>query len=275
MQTRLKESLEDIKENDYELPERINQQEITTVMLQNIGAIDPYLRVDLIHDILSTFINQGKYSEQQLRNMLTSLMNKNYLFYRINTSKQEEDAVFRRSYSVLLMSPILAKHSQSSFLSEENIHRVWDNLKKYMKQEQDHRGHVKGKGWVHTMAHAGDALNSISSCTCITAEEVKGMLPIIREQFLIDRPYLFDEEERMVTAIMSMFDKIEKEEKVEWLWTFLYKRRGWKDPAEDLIINNSKHLLRALYFRMLENDEGDMCEVLLQILRELRKQELY
>ncbi|AKG04978.1 MULTISPECIES: DUF2785 domain-containing protein [Salimicrobium] len=275
MKNRLKETLEEIKENDYTLPERVNQQEITTVMLQNMGAVDPYLRSELIHNILSTFIQREKYSDQQLRNMLTSLMNKNYLFYRINTSKQEEDAVFRRSYSVLLMSPILSRHSSNAFLSEENIHRVWENLKKYMKQEQDHRGYVKGKGWVHTMAHAGKALNSLSACACITGEEVKGMLPIIREQFLIDRPYLFDEEEHMVTAIITMFDKIEKEEKVAWLWTFLYERENWKDPEEDLIINNGKHLLRALYFRLIDEEEEEICEVLLQILRELRTQEHY
>ncbi|MBN8233694.1 DUF2785 domain-containing protein [Halobacillus kuroshimensis] len=275
METKLIEVLQPIKENDYALPEGQNLQELTTMMLQKIGTVHPELRDNLIHSIFTTFIERGHYSNDQLKNILQSVLNKNYLFYRIGTSKQEEDAVFKRSFSVLLIPPIMQKHREAPFLKEEDVHRVWEHLKKYMQQEKDHRGYVEGKGWAHAMAHAADAIYSTAACEEITREEILHMLPVIREQFLIDQPYLFDEEERMVTAVLMMFRKIDHVERMEWLETLLYIRDGWQDPKEDIIINNSKHFMRAMYFRMLEGDYRELRQVLENLLRELRKQEAY
>ncbi|ASF38772.1 hypothetical protein CEH05_06455 [Halobacillus halophilus] len=275
METRLIDVLQPIKDNDYQLPENQSLQELTTMMLQKIGSVHPVLRDDLIHTIFTTFIERGHYSHEQLKNILQSILNKNYLFYRIGTSKREEDAVFKRSFSVLLIPPIMNKHRRTPFLKEAEVHRVWHNLKKYMQQESDHRGYVKGKGWAHAMAHAADALYHVASCDEITEAEIREMLPIIKAQFLIDHPYLFDEEERMVTAVMIMFKKIKPQARIEWLETLLYVRESWQDPREDIIINNSKHFLRALYFRMLEGDHRDLRQVLENLLRELRKQEAY
>ncbi|WP_226576882.1 DUF2785 domain-containing protein [Halobacillus litoralis] len=275
VESRLIDVLQPIKDNDFTLPEGQNLQELTTMMLQRIGSVHPVLRDDLIHSVFTTFIERGHYSNEQLKNILQSVLNKNYLFYRIGTSKNEEDAVFKRSFSVLLIPPIMEKHRESSFLKPEEVHRVWDNLKKYMQQEKDHRGYVKEKGWAHAMAHAGDAIYSVAACEEITSQEVLEILPVIRDQFLIDQPYLFDEEERMVTAVLMMFQKINHSERIAWLETLLYIRDGWQDPNEDIIINNSKHFMRALYFRMLEGNYRELRQVLENLLRELRKQEAY
>lgn len=275
METRLMDVLQPIKDNDYQLPENQSLQELTTMMLQKIGSVHSELRDDLIHTIFTTFIERDYYSREQLKNILQSVLNKNYLFYRIGTSKKEEDAVFRRSFSVLLIPPIMNKHRTQLFLKETEVLRVWDNLKRYMKQEADHRGYIKGKGWAHAMAHAADAIHSIAACDEIKEKDILEMLPIIKDQFLIDHPYLFDEEERMVTAVLVMFKKIRPKDRVEWLETLLYERNSWQDPREDIIINNSKHFMRALYFRMLEGDHRELRQVLENLLRELRKQETY
>ncbi|MFG6149481.1 DUF2785 domain-containing protein [Halobacillus sp. B23F22_1] len=277
METKLVDVLQAIKENNFEIPQGQNLSELTTIMLQRVGSPDPVLRDDLIHTILTKFIERDYYNADQLKNILRSVLNKNYLFYRIKMSAREENAVFKRSFSVLLIPPIMKKHQQTGLLGEAEVHRVWENLKRYMEQEKDHRGYIQGKGWAHSMAHAADALDSAAACNEITRQEVIDMLPTIRSQFLIDKPYLFDEEERMVTAVLTMFKKIEPDERVEWLETLLYQRKSWDDPAEEIIINNSKHFLRALYFRNLDYpcDEGKLRQVLETILRELRKQEAY
>ncbi|MCP3026704.1 DUF2785 domain-containing protein [Halobacillus sp. A5] len=277
MEARLIDVLQPIKDNNFEISQGQNLSELTTLMLQRIGTPDPVLRDELIHTIFTNFIKRDYYNSDQLKNILRSVLNKNYLFYRIKMSAKEENAVFKRSYSVQLIPPIMKKHRQTGLLNEAEVHRVWDNLKRYMEQEKDHRGYIQGKGWAHSMAHAADALESVAACEEITRQEVIDMLPVIRRQFLIDQPYLFDEEERMVTAVMTMFKKIEDRERVEWLETLLYLRESWDDPAEEIIINNSKHFLRALYFRNLDNpcDEGHLRRVLEELLRELRKQEKY
>ena len=145
METRLIDVLQPIKDNDYQLPENQSLQELTTMMLQKIGSVHPILRDDLIHTIFTTFIERGHYSHEQLKNILHSILNKNYLFYRIGTSKKQEDAVFKRSFSVLLIPPIMEKHRKTPFLKEAEVHRVWDHLKRYMQQESDHRGMLKGR----------------------------------------------------------------------------------------------------------------------------------
>ncbi|ELK45230.1 DUF2785 domain-containing protein [Halobacillus sp. ACCC02827] len=275
METRLIDVLQPIKDNDYTLQDGQNLQELTTMMLQKIGSVHPVLREDLIRPVFTSFIARNHYTNEQLKNILQSILNKNYLFYRIAMSKNEEDAVFKRSYSVLLIPPIMDKHREDPFLKEEDIRRVWDSLKKYVPQEKDTRACVKDKGWAHAMAHAADAVYSTAACEEITREDILDMLPIIRDKFMIDKPYLFDEEERMVTAVLMMFRKISHAERVEWLESLLYERESWKDPDEDIIINNSKHFLRALYFRMLDGDYRELKQVLENLLRELRKQEAY
>ncbi len=264
-----------IKDRDFHIHNDQELQEITTVMLQQLGNANPVIRDELIYVTFATFIERGYYRHEKMLSILHSIQNKNYLFYRIGTSHKEEDAVFRRSFSVLLIPPIMEQHRKSPFIPEEHVHKIWDNLKKYMEQEKDHRGYVSEKGWAHTMAHAADALYSLALCSEITREEVLDMLPFIRKQLLIPHPYLFDEEERMVTAVLVMFDKLDDEERVTWLQTLLFERESFSEPSEDIIINNSKHFLRALYFRVLEREREPLLEVLLQLLKQLRLQEAY
>ncbi|MFD1017828.1 DUF2785 domain-containing protein [Thalassobacillus hwangdonensis] len=275
MEERIIERLRKVKADDYQLGEIHNLQDLTTLMLQKIGSTDPVLRDELIYTTFSTFIMKEYYSNEQMKSILKSVLNKNYLFYRIGHSHKEEDAVFKRSFSVLLIPPIFHQHQQEAFLTEKEIHDTWEALKKYIQQEKDHRGYVEGKGWAHAMAHAADALAAVAKCEEIHGEALKSMLPVIQQQFLIDQPYLHDEEERMVTAIMVMFGKMEHTDKVAWLESLIYQRKTWTDPNEDIIINNSKHLLRALYFRMLYGDHRPMTQVIENLLRELRKEEAY
>ncbi|MBM7554067.1 DUF2785 domain-containing protein [Thalassobacillus pellis] len=275
MEERIIGTLQGVKDKNYEIHDSYSLPDLTTMMLQRIGSTDPELRNGLIHNIFTTFIERKYYNHEQMRNILKSILNKNYLFYRIHFSSQEEDAVFKRSYSMLLLPPIMEQHKLEPFLTTKEIHQIWSDLKRYLQQERDHRGYIPGKGWAHAIAHAADAVAAVVDCEEITVTEVKDMLPVIREQFLIDSPYLHDEEERMVTAIMKMFEKIEENEKVEWLETLLHKRESWDDPKEDIIINNCKHLLRSMYFRSLYGDHRQLTLVLERLLRTLRKEEAY
>lgn len=116
------------------------------------------------------------------------------MFFRIG--EQDTDSVFRRSFSVLLLPLFLLDHRSQPFLSKAEILRVKENLLQNLNQEQDRRGFVNGKGWVHAIAHAADTLDALAQCGEITRHDLQEILAAIRAVISVrDIVYVYGEKD--------------------------------------------------------------------------------
>ncbi|PFK47750.1 hypothetical protein COI93_00680 [Bacillus cereus] len=252
-QQELKQELQQIKNNNYAVPEDVDAYPYAQWMLDSIGSPDADLRDDLIYSTIERWITGEVFRQKELRGLLLQTLSPDYLFYKIG--EKGTDSVFKRAFSILIPPLILSVHEKEAFLSEEQLYSVAEQVFEYVYLEQDVRGYVEGKGWAHSTAHAADALNALAR-TIRNREFSHAILAAVRHKVrLHDYVYINFEDERLVTAVMSVWNQniLTEEEWNKWLHSFTIIEEA---PASqnDILVQNIRSFLRSLYFRALEQE---------------------
>ncbi|WP_187287395.1 DUF2785 domain-containing protein [Gottschalkia acidurici] len=162
--------------------------------------MDSDLRDKLIYGTLFHWIPNGRLNIDQLKYLLNISLDSSHLFYKIHN--KDDDSIFKRIFSVLIVALISYEHRKEKFLSEEVLYQVKDKLIESMLTERDVRGYVEVKGWVHSAAHTADALDEIVQCDCFNKTDLLDVLNSIKSKVWIGYyVYVDEEDERMVTVI--------------------------------------------------------------------------
>ncbi|HDX9588004.1 TPA: DUF2785 domain-containing protein [Bacillus pseudomycoides] len=249
----LKQELQQIKKNNYVVPEDVDAFPYAQWMMDYIGSTDAELRDELIYSTLERWITGEVFRQKELRGLLLQALSPDYLFYRMG--EKGTDSVFKRAFSILIPPLILSVHEKEPFLSEEQLYSVAEQVLEYVYLEQDVRGYVDGMGWAHSTAHAADALDALAR-TIRNHEFSHAILTVVRHKVrLHDYIYINFEDERLVTAVMSLWNQniLSQEEWNNWLHSFTIIEDA---PASqnDILVQNIRTFLRSLYFRALEQE---------------------
>ena len=268
----LKEILLNIREIEYKIPENINPFELSLNMMEYIGDLDGEFRDDLVYLTLAHFIVEDKLTKDEVKKIIDMLLSEDYLFYKIG---EINDSVFKRTFSMLQLPVILYKHMEDNFLSKEEVELILDKVIEYFDKEEDLRGYVEEKGWAHGIAHGADALGQLVKCKELEYDSLKKILNLVKEKMQINNyVYVNEEDERMATALMGLFERkiINEDEIVEWIKGFSSFNKEVKFP-KDLKINlNTKNFLRCLYFKIFENEEYKiLANEIVDVLKEIKK----
>jgi len=256
----LKANLIRIKENEYNLGNGENTNDYVNLMLKYIGDNDPEVRDELIY---TTFVNwieeKGYFTDEELETLLNTILSKDFAFYNIGS--EDDDSVLRRSFSILLVNPILCVHIDKEFLDEEMILKTKDCLIKYLNEEKDLRGYDKEKGWLHAIAHVADGIHALINCKGITEDICKDIMGTIENKLLEGREvFNAEEDERLITIIYYdiISDNLLSNEYIcNWI-DGLSKVVEIEDRRTRFMARtNVKKFIRSLYFRLLhlENNE--------------------
>jgi len=262
----LKEKLIEVENNKYLLENEEQYFSIALEMMDNIGSFDPELRDNLIYGTLYQWILNNKFTFEQLECLLNISLDREHLFYKLY--EKNEDAVFKRTFSVLIIDLIINKHRKETFLSPKVLYEVKDKLIEYMNNEQDVRGYVEVKGWAHSAAHAADALDELVQCICFNKNDLIDILNSIKAKVYIGYYVYIDEEsERMVTVVESSFNRkiLSNSEIIEWLESFKIENPNGSYIDNFHLKVNIKGFLRSLYFRLLDEEESNI------IIEEIKK----
>ena len=175
------------------------------------------------------------------------------MFYHIG--EKEEDGVFTRSFSVLLLPLLLGVHRDQPYLSEQEINELKITLFRFLSLEKDKQGFVEKKGWAHAIAHTADALDELACCTEMGKQDLWGILLNIRSTICDpDVVYIHGEEERLVTPVFSILqrDLLYGDEFKDWLQSFTnLVLTETRIPQKYNLRTNIKNFLSALYFQLL------------------------
>ncbi len=249
-----KEKLISVSKNDFNLKEDETLNEYLDLLLEYIGDEDMELRDNLIYTTFAYWIEEKKYfSSEELRKLLNTVLDNNHAFYKIGST--DDSSVLKRSFSILLVNPIISAHLEKKFLTNEEIIKTKDLLLDYIKREKDLRGYDDEKGWMHSIAHAMDGILAILQCEETTEDICKEVLEVIEIKLLEGKHVLsFDEDERAITAI---YYKVIENKLVsnEYICAWIENLAKVLD-IKDFVIRfrakkNIKNFIRSLYFRML------------------------
>lgn len=260
--------LQRIEENDYELRSGEQLKDYVKLMLEYIGDPQPELRDDLIYSTFYKWINEKQwFSDAELRELLLILLGEQYLFYHIGS--KDDQAVFTRTFSVLVVALILQRHREQALLDSAAFTNVKESLIRYYEEEQDLRGFTPEEGWAHAAAHGADALDELVLCSesdTVIREEV---LAVIQRMLYNDHQYIFsdEEDERIATIVATIIDHhlLPQPSTVDWICS-LEQCGGWPRSRNKYVARvNTKNFLRSLYFRLLPTQKNqDMVAVILK-----------
>lgn len=247
-----------LKELDFQKPETIKSKDLDQLivkMVEHIGSTDPELRDKLIYTSFYHLTKNGYLDHKQMEYLIETCLDQNHLFIGIGLIN--DDSVFTRAFSTLVIALILGRDSGEQFLSEEMALKAIESSILYLQKEEDTRGYVEDKGWAHSIAHGADLLAKAVKHPLFDLALASECLSTIGKCILKDTAYIDEEDERLIYAVIALLEKGMDENLLkEWIVdlsnkvTEIKKLTGYT-PYFFRMNTNLNQFNKSLYFRML------------------------
>ncbi|MEI3891520.1 MULTISPECIES: DUF2785 domain-containing protein [Bacillus] len=272
----LQQQLEEIRNNNYVINGTLNIDSLSSSMLEHIGDTDSYLRDKLIYSTFYHLIKKEYISHTQLQRLLLESSGEKYLLYKIHSDN--EDAVFTRAFTTLLIALIIDADTNHNFLSQNDILTVKDQLILYMNNEHDFRGYVPDHGWAHSIAHASDTFEALVRNPKLETLYYEEILQTLLNKVCVHSIYYkYEEDERLVYPIVAMLQNGLKEDVLilalhDLVAQLPVQKQTLHIKSYEFLYGNIKSFLRSLFFRLrtLSICEETECEIE-KLLQELPK----
>lgn len=258
----LKEALQMMKAGNLTYYEK-NKEAILTSMVQHIGSTDGELRDRLIYTMFFRLIIEQKDIDFDKMSELLDTSLHALLFHGIEET--QTDAVFTRAFTTLLMALILHRDIEENFLTEEQFQNVTEGLIRYLQLERDTRGHVNGKGWAHSIAHAADAVDELIANPKLDPASFPELFHVIINQIMRSEVLAHDEDERFINPLLRLLERGMDSEVIhrhlERLPHLLEERKQHLDDEKYwYVVHNVKTFLKSLYVRFNEEQRHDLIQ---------------
>lgn len=253
----------ELKELNFNIPEIIKNKDLNTLikqMVQHIGSTDAVLRDKLIYTSFYYLIKQDYLNHQQMKYLIETCLDQNHLFLDIGSTN--DDSVFTRAFSTLVIALILGKDREERFLSEETVLQAIDSSIQYLQKEKDTRGYVEEKGWAHSIAHGADLLDEAVKHPLLELTLANECLDTIGNCIFRETAYIDDEDERLIFAITALLEKGMDENLLKnWIIglsneVIEIKNTSGYSPSFFRRNTNLNQFLKSLYFRLMFLNKG-------------------
>ena len=256
----LKEKLRTI---DFTCPDSIkdwDMDELLKDMVHHIGSIDGELRDSLIYTSFYRLIEGNHLSQGQMLFLFDICIDESHLFNEIG--KKEDDSVFTRAFSSLVLALLLDKDRERPFLPSEKVQEAIHACFQYLEAEVDTRGYVQRKGWAHSIAHGADYLTEVIRHSQFPKELHQRSLDVVKSCLFKDATYVDNEDGRLCFAIEALVEKgLTDEELHTWLMDLSgsvnkrYTENGYSLSfyREQMTV---QQFMQTCYFRLKWKDTG-------------------
>lgn len=157
---------------------------------------------------LSMAIQNDHLSQEQLAWLTAEVIKDDALFSHL--MEKPNNASFGRSYHLAILWMLLVKNRTStrSFISEQLLDRVVDQVALISLIERDTRGFIDGKGWVHIFTHLANVLNELFMLPNLQRADKVYLTATIMTNFrLLDTPLTMGEVGKIVDALINLAQK--------------------------------------------------------------------
>ncbi len=175
--------------------------EMTEDLTRMLGDTDPRIRDGIAFPTIATWIDDGVYDD-----LLIGLGDGMCHGLGIGLGRTEDDSVFRRSFSALVLTECIDRSTAADLAGPEVVLRWGDRLMGWLAREQDLRGFVPGKGWAHALAHGADALGALARSPYLGRLELTVILDVIADRLLAPTSAFLvcGEDDRLAYATMHL-----------------------------------------------------------------------
>lgn len=240
---------------DYAVPAGLTVEELSAPLLAALGSPDPALR-EPAPEILDVWIARGLYAPADLRAMAAQMVDN----LASGLGEQGTDSVFRRAFSLLVLTSIVNKDNVQPFYDAAEVRAILQRVLAYAGAERDLRGYIPGAGWAHAVAHTGDMLWVLASNRHLDAADLGRVLDAIAALVAppTDHVYLHNEEERLAHAALGVLYRRLAPPPTLTAWLERLVHPGGRDLGFAALLSqpdtsrrhNTIAFLRALYFQV-------------------------
>jgi hypothetical protein len=212
-----------------------------------LASPDPELRDDIAYSTLATWIYQTRViDDDALRPVVRRLLEN----LTEGVGERGTDRIFKRSFSALTLSVVVARDNAVPFLTPEEFHRIEQAALAYLHAEQDLRGYEAEHGWMHSAAHTADLLKFMARSRFLDRAGQRALLDGIAHKLnAATIVFTHGEDERFARAVLSIVNRTDFDRTAFASWTLDSKppRLNARPMAVELRgAQNVKNLLAKL-----------------------------
>jgi uncharacterized protein DUF2785 len=237
----------EIVERGYVPPEGSDVPALADELSALLASPDPELRDEIAYSTLAVWVYQKRIVEPDVVRRLTSGWLANL---EAGIGERDTDSVFRRSFSALALSLVVARDNAAPVLTADELRRILDAALKYLAAEQDVRGYEPTKGWMHSAAHTADLLKFVGRSRHLAGTDQTRILDAVSGK-LRSASVVFShgEDERFARAILSLVKRSDFDVDAFGAWATRAKPpapAARPAPAQLRAAQNVKNLLAKL-----------------------------
>jgi hypothetical protein len=194
-----------IIKTDHAVPANESVVPLARELSGMLASPDPELRDEFGYSILAAWIHEKKLIEPATLRELIAEWTKNL---QAGVGANESDAVFRRSFSALMLSVAVARDNAAPYLDAAEVQPLLAATLTYLAREHDVRGYDSEKGWMHSAAHTADLLKFLARSRHLPAVAQHEILDAIVVK-MRDAPIVFThgEDQRFARAVLSIVNR--------------------------------------------------------------------
>lgn len=214
------------------------------LLLDHLGSPNPAIRDKGVFYIFNDLVQNQVLSKQQLKMVFDRLTSDEMMLSHIN--EEENDAVFLRSFSVMLVSTLIyIDRAGNSFIDNERKNHLVDQIAIYISLENDTRGFDDSRGWIHAYTHIGNVLDELASDNdLIRADKILLMSILIEKYRRLKTPLIFGEAGRLAVYLS---DQLEEDDVYQQF--LLIELREWRRSLASAQVRETAGMWNAIFNR--------------------------
>jgi Protein of unknown function (DUF2785) len=242
-----------VLDTDMAVPHERPLNELTAELVAMLGSSNPVERDEIAYPVLATWIGEGVYDD-----LLISFGDSLCDGLLIGLGEHEDDTVFRRSYSALVLAECVRRDNVAHVLPVDVVLNWADRSLSWYVREQDLRGVVDAKGWARAIARGADLLAAFAQSRHLGSVHLGVLLDVMCERMMFSstRVLTDGEDDRLAQAALMILQRNQVSQDqldtwVESLGQGLIRPRGysqdaWPSPSA----RNTSAFIRALYVHL-------------------------
>jgi hypothetical protein len=249
-----------LRENKFNIPEGYDLPALTEELFSYLGSTDPELRDTIAYETFGNWLEQERYTADQLRGYVLRLL----INLQEGVGETESDSLFLRAFSVLFLAEIVDADNRHPFLDADEVRNILSKGLAYLDTEADPRGYVQDKGWGHALAHTADLLFVLARNRHLHAEDLTRILDGIATKMTGSDYWIYvhGEDDRLVRAAMTALqrDLLSEQTVQAWLNAMVSPaeaswKGAWADENRTAAFFNTRNFLRSLALRVCNSSE--------------------
>jgi uncharacterized protein DUF2785 len=198
-----------VKAGDFRAPPDSQVGSLTMKAAELLNSTDPAVRDGIGYEAISAWV----YRDERLKpTELAALREKLAGMARAGLGEPESDRTFGRSFALLCLSVLAAEDLRKPFMDNESFAALLSLGLESLAREQDLRGFVPGKGWVHATAHAADLLKFLARSPRLSSADSTRIVEQIADRVrTAGHVFVWGEDVRLAAALSSIIARTDAE----------------------------------------------------------------